>query len=157
MIAPDAGGGLVGAGPGEVRRPREDCAAGFRLHVNYPCDNLNNCPGLQEGIREVFCPFGLASTCWRSSVCRASDLYSECRGFDSLRQLQKNKIPETEEVGAATRGSGAALRQSFSLFSGECSCQAGVLAFRFPELRNGCECRCCVCAARRCFRICTGG
>jgi hypothetical protein len=46
----------------------------LRLHVKYPCDNLNNCPGLQEGTREVLCPKGLASTCWRSSVGRASDL-----------------------------------------------------------------------------------
>ncbi len=34
----------------------------FRLQPNCPCDNLNNCPGLQEGIREVLCPNGLAST-----------------------------------------------------------------------------------------------
>jgi hypothetical protein len=38
---------------------REDWAAGLRLQVNCPCDNLNNCPGLQEGIREVLCPVGL--------------------------------------------------------------------------------------------------
>src|SRR5277367_1021649 len=47
---------------------------GVRLHPKCPCDNLNNCPGHQEGIGEVLCPKGLASTCWRSSVGRAPDL-----------------------------------------------------------------------------------
>ena len=46
----------------------------LRLRVNNPCGNLNNCPGFQEGIGEVLCPLGLASTRWRSSVGRASDL-----------------------------------------------------------------------------------
>jgi hypothetical protein len=42
-----------------AQRPPESIGVGLRLQVNCPCDNLNNCPGLQEGIREVLCPVGL--------------------------------------------------------------------------------------------------
>src|SRR5208282_1904199 len=48
--------GYRGKSRGKSRedRHRKD---GVWLHVKCPCDNLNNCPGHQEGIREVLCPY----------------------------------------------------------------------------------------------------
>src|SRR5437016_13059332 len=56
-----------------------------------PCDTFYNCPGPAEGIRGIRLRDSTAfpRICWRSSAGRASDLYTEGRGFESLRQLQR--------------------------------------------------------------------
>src|SRR5580658_9654991 len=105
MIAPGSGflgWRFLGISRNSSDRGVSRFPSGVRLQVNCPCDNLNNCPGLQEGIRkycarrDLLPPAGVAQSV-EHLIC------NQRVGGSIPFASSRNNFPETVEVDAATR------------------------------------------------------
>src|SRR5258708_26077602 len=118
-----------------MRRRPVTTGSGLWLHVNTPCDNLNNCPGLQEGIRkycarlDLLPPAGVAQSV-EHLIC--NQRVGGSIPFASSRKTEFRK----QKRFASTRASGAVFKALLQFIFPRVQLSGGRSRPSFPGLRN---------------------